>query len=772
MALEEYKRKRDFRATPEPEGRVKKSKGSSFVIQKHAASRLHYDFRLEMEGVLRSWAVPKGPSLDPGEKRLAVHVEDHPIEYGDFEGTIPQGQYGGGTVLLWDRGTWTPDGDPVAGYTKGHLRFALDGDKLQGGWDLVRLGGRRRDDGDDNWLLIKVNDDAAEPGSGDAIVRERPESVASGKSLEEIAADPEDVWQTSRPARRADPFKVKLAALAAEKRRSAGAAPQSAVDPSAIPKARKAAMPSAIEPQLATLVAEVPRGDDWLHEIKYDGYRVLCEIRGGEARILNRHGQDWTERFARLAREAATLPVAEAVLDGEIVVLQADGTTSFQALQNALDANRQDDLVCFVFDLLYLDGWDLRRAPLLARKEALAGILDGSRGSVRLSDHVAGGGEDFFRHACSFGLAGIISKRAGLGYRSGRSKDWLTVQCTAGAGLEAPAKRTAKKKKAPKRSGAKGSKPAIRPAPEEAAVARGRSRDREVEIAGVRFTNPDKVLYPENGLTKRDIAVFYSRIADWILPHLAERPLTLVRCPDGRTRPCFYQKHINEHLPDSVHRVDVGEAEPYGAVSDLDGLLALVQMGVLEVHIWGGHRDRIEQPDYVVFDLDPDDGLPWERVVEAALMMRDFLGELGLETFLKTTGGKGLHVVFPLERRDGWDEVKAFTKAVADTVAGVHPGRYTSNLSKASRRGKVFIDYLRNGRGATSICPYSTRAREGATVSTPLFWDELELDVRGDTFNVHSLPARLEGLPADPWAGFNRFRQSITAAMKKAVGMR
>lgn len=915
MALEEYKRKRDFRATPEPEGRVKKTKGNLYVIQKHAASRLHYDFRLEIDGVLKSWAVPKGPSLDPGEKRLAVHVEDHPLEYGDFEGSIPKGEYGGGTVLLWDRGIWTPELDAAAAYKKGHLRFQLEGEKLHGGWDLVRMGGRRAKDEDhDNWLLIKVDDEAARPGSGDAIVEERPESAASGKTVEEIAADPARVWHSDRHDKAGGTFKQKIAALAARAAAKKTPAkrpirsveePSSGIDPSAIEGARKGAMPSAIEPQLATLVEDVPRGEEWIHEIKYDGYRALCEIRGGEARVVTRHGKDWTDRFGPVAREAAGLPVRDAILDGEVIVLEPDGTTSFQALQNALSENRQNELVYFAFDLLYLDGWDLRQAPLLARKKALAEILAGRQERIRLGDHVPGGGEDFYRHACKLGLEGIVSKRAHAAYRSGRSKDWLKVKCLerqefvivgftnpeksragfgslllgvheggdlvyagkAGTGFDErmlhdlrarldkleidkpafknpprgaearrshwvkpelvadvaftqwtregilrhptfqglredksprevvrerpqappPEARTAETKrraarkqsvaKAPAKPSRKGrgkkAKPAVLPAPEENTVpSKGRSSKQEVEIAGVRLSNPEKVLYPEDEVTKSELAVYYSRIADWILPHLVDRPLTLVRCPEGRTRQCFYQKHIGEHVPPSVLRVDVGEPEPYGAITNLQGLLALVQMGVLEVHIWGCHRDRIEQPDYAVFDLDPDEGLPWERVVDGARTMRDVLAELGLQTFLKTTGGKGLHVVFPLVRRDDWDEVKAFTKAVAEAVAAAEPGRYTSNLTKASRKGKVFIDYLRNGRGATSICPYSTRARPGATVSAPLSWEELEAGVRGDTFGVRNLLDRLEGLPADPWEGFFKVRQSITAAMKKAVGIK
>ena len=918
MGLQEYKKKRSFRDTPEPEGTVKKSAGNSFVIQKHAATRLHYDFRLEMEGVLRSWAVPKGPSLDPGEKRLAVHVEDHPIDYGDFEGIIPKGQYGGGTVLLWDRGTWTPEGDPVAAYKKGSLKFRLDGEKLHGRWALVRMGGRNQEEGHENWLLIKEKDETAVPGSGDAVVEQYPDSVATGLSLEEIAADPERVWQSNRAEKTAS-FKDKIAAKVAKatakkapaKKAAAKKAskPEPSSEAAAIPGARKAAMPSSIEPQLATLVDAVPQGGEWIHEIKYDGYRALCEIRDGEARLITRHGKDWTDRFAPVARAAGKLPVSQAILDGEVVVLEPDGTTSFQSLQNALAENRQDDLVYFAFDLLYLDGYDLRRSPLLARKQALSDLLASSAGAIRMGDHVEADGEGFYRQACTFALEGIVSKRGDLPYHSGRTKDWLKVKCLrrqefaivgftdpersrvgfgalllavnddkgelvfAGKvgtgfndrtlrelrarmdkletakpafknpprGAEArrshwlkprlvgevaftewtregilrhptfqglredkspreivreepqapppeavgkkaetrrPAAKTAKApaKKAPAKKAkkaVKGPKPPLHPAPEEVAVPpQGRSKKKEVEIAGVRFSNPERVLYPEQGVTKEELGVYYARIADWILPHLKDRPLTLVRCPEGRAKQCFYQKHVNEHFPPSVYRVDVGDPEPYGAVNSLEGLLSLAQMGVLELHIWGSHRDRIEQPDYIVFDFDPDEGLDWERVVEGALAMRAFLEDLGLRTFLKTTGGKGLHVVLPIARKDNWDEVKAFTKAVSEKMVAAEPQKYTSKLPKASRKGKIFIDYLRNGRGATSICAYSTRARANAPVSVPLFWEELETDVRGNTYTLRTLPERLEKLPSDPWADFFKVRQSITAAMKRAVGMK
>ncbi len=899
MALEEYRRKRDFKATPEPSGAAKgkkkkgKAKGLSFVIQKHAASRLHYDFRLEMEGVLRSWAVPKGPSLDPGEKRLAVHVEDHPIDYGGFEGIIPKGQYGGGTVLLWDRGTWAPqegEGDPVEGYRKGKLKFELDGEKLKGGWTLVRMHGRQGGENGENWLLIKENDATAQVGSGDAIVQERQESVDSGKDIEEIAAEPDRVWQSN---------KAEKAGKAAKKAKKDRTAPSDRTDPSdqamklapaAIPGAKKAKMPATIKPELATLVDAVPAGDEWIHEIKYDGYRALCHLEDGEARLITRQGNDWTDRFTPVARAAEALPARQAILDGEVVVLEANGISSFQALQNALSEDRGGDLVYFVFDLLYLDGYDLRTAPLSARKEALGKLMEGQSGVVRFGDHVEAGGEGFYKQACDFGLEGIVCKRGDLPYRTGRTKDWLKVKCLkrqefvivgftdpegsrAGFGAlllavhdgkdlvyagkvgtgysqrtlldlrrkmdklavdkpafknpprgaearrshwvkprlvaevafsewtregilrhsafqglredkkpadvvrerpkELPAEAEPKTKKAAKKPAGKknssvkrkkGPKPAVLPAPEEAA-APGRSRKPELLMSGVRFSNPDKILFPGVEVTKRELGVYYSRIAEWMLPLVADRPLSLVRCPEGQTGQCFFQKHVNDQFPKEVKRVEIeegGSTVLYGAVDSIEGILSLVQMGVLEIHLWGSHRGKVEQPDYVVFDLDPDEGLAWEKVVEGALTTRDFLAELGLQTYLKTTGGKGLHVVLPLTPRADWDEVKAFAKAIAEALAAAEPKKYTSKLPKADRKGKVFIDYLRNGRGATSIAPFSTRARSGAPVSAPLFWEELEGDVRANTFTVRNLPERLEGLPGDPWEGFTKVRQTIT----------
>jgi bifunctional non-homologous end joining protein LigD len=987
MPLETYRRKRNFSRTPEPKGtprpRRKAKRALEFVVQKHAARRLHYDFRLEMDGVLKSWAVPKGPSLDPHEKRLAVQVEDHPIEYGSFEGAIPAGEYGGGTVQLWDRGTWrSTEGDPLEAWRQGKLKIELSGEKLRGGWTLVRMHGQRAGDNHENWLLIKENDSTARPGSDDELVRTKTASVASGQTIEEIAADPPRVWSSNR-ATEPEPGARKAARTAAGRDASrrtatggrAGAGGRTAAGgkasaakrtaaggragaaerrrlaelAAAVPGARRAPMPRTVEPELATLVDAPPSGDEWLHEIKFDGYRVICEIARGKARLLTRRAKDWSDRFAPVAAAAAELPAGDAVLDGEVTVLLPDGKTSFQALQESLgEVGSTGDgggelalggaMVYFAFDLLYLEGHDLRRAPLAARKEALRRLLEAAgpapaatasaEGPIRFSDHVAGQGLEFYRQACRHGLEGIVSKRADLPYRAGRGKDWLKVKCLqrqemviggftdpegaraglgalllgtwegdrlvyagkvgtgftantlvelrrrldrlerktppfadpprgaearrahwvepklvcevaftewtrdghlrhpaflglredkearevrrelpeappdeggdergaanrpAGGGKDAAPHRTGGKATAAKAAGGKdaprtrgggggqtGAKTrgrgGAKAAPRREAAG-GRSGAGGVEVAGVRLTHPDKVLFPGRGLTKHHLALYYESIAGWILPHLADRPLTLVRCPEGQGRECFYQKHVTDQFPAAVLRVPIeegGKTVEYGAVDSVAGLVSLVQMGVLELHIWGSHRDQVERPDYAVFDLDPDAGLPWERVVEAALELRELLAAVGLRSFLKTTGGKGLHVVLPLARRHGWDELKAFTRAVAEGMAAARPDRYTSNPLKARRKGRIYVDYLRNGRGATSIAAYSCRSRPGAPVSTPLAWEELEDGVQADTFTVESLPERLEGLAADPWREMSKVKQSITAAMKRRLGV-
>lgn len=900
MGLRRYHEKRDFKNTPEPRGRLASAgDGLSFVVQKHAASRLHYDFRLEAEGVLKSWAVPKGPSLDPSEKRLAVEVEDHPLEYGTFEGIIPKGEYGGGTVLLWDRGRWIPEGDPLEGLRNGSLKFRLEGEKLHGGWMLVRLKEREGEDGRKNWLLFKEKDEHARPlGKGD-ILEERPESVSSGRDLESIGSAAENVWNSNRPPKESGNghgarSRVAAAARTASKTRPAArkktaTAPQKTratspdvdeADPSALPGARKAPLPRDLRPELATLVKDPPEGDQWLHEIKFDGFRALAFLEKGKARFITRNGKDWTDRFDPLPEAVATLPARSAIVDGEIVVL-VDNRSSFQALQGVLSGSGQRGLVFFLFDLLYLDGYDLTAVPLELRKKQLQALLRDvdPAGPLRYSDHVSGGGPDFHREACRMKLEGMVSKRRDAPYRTGRYRDWLKVKCvnrqefviggftepagarnglgalmvgiydgddlrfagkvgtgfsaglleTLSARLGRLERKTPPFSNPPRGAAARGvhwvrpelvgevsftewtddgllrhpsfqgiredksprevrrENPADDPPPAAASVSKpatappvSRKRIRKAvdeddsTVAGVRLTNPQRILYPEQGLTKRDLALYYEAVAEWMLPHVAGRPLTIVRCPEGRGKACFYQKHVGQGVPDVIDSVDVresgGRIGKYLVVHDLPGLVALVQIGVLEMHVWGARADELEKPDRLVFDLDPDPDLPWKRVVEAAVNVRDRLEELGLKSWVKTTGGKGLHVVAPIARRLEWDAVKQFSHAVARSIVAAAPAQYTDVASKARRKGKIYVDYLRNSRGATFIAPCSTRAREGAPVSAPLRWDEL-----GDRFvkyDVRTFPGRLAKLRRDPWDGFLETRQSITrAAVRKLAGV-
>ncbi|HVS03139.1 MAG TPA: DNA ligase D [Thermoanaerobaculia bacterium] len=868
--LAEYRRKRDFAATPEPaggEGRAGAADGLLFVVQKHAARRLHYDFRLELDGTLKSWAVPKGPSLDPAERRLAVQVEDHPIDYGDFEGVIPPGQYGGGTVLLWDRGTWRPAGDPRHGLRRGKLRFALEGEKLRGEWLLVRMDGGG-DEGKESWLLRKLEDDVA-TSAGD-ILDDRPESVASGRSLEEIAATPDRVWQSDRAAR-------------------------PGLDPASIPGSRQGALPDFVPPQLATLVTDAPAGEEWVHEIKFDGYRALCRLAGGRARFLTRRGHDWSDKLSHLASAAAFLPVDEALLDGEIVHLAADGTSDFQRLQQALGEGRSEDLVYYAFDLLYLDGRDLRPAPLLRRKEALQRLLAAAPSQaapLRYSDHVTGNGPAFLRQACDLGLEGVIAKRAAASYREGRGRDWLKVKCLAeqelvivgftepsgsrqglgalllavhdeegelryvgkvGTGftdaqltdlrrrLESRERRQSPLAgtlprgsrlgevhwvepelvaevrysswtddgllRHPSFEGLRADKPAAevvreRPLPVAAAAPGGagggatRSEERagspasrgadarptgsrrrrgggNEEVAGVKLSNPDRVLYPDQGITKRQLAHYYLEVAERILPHLSGRPLTLVRCPSGRHQECFYQKHLAEATPAALVPVEVreksGKTTEYVAVESVAGVVSLVQLGVLEIHPWGSRRQHLDRPDVLIFDLDPGPGLAWTEVVGAARELRDLLAGLGLESFAKLTGGKGVHLVVPLRPQLEWGAAKAFARAVADMLAGQRPDRYTTNPLKSRRQRRIFIDYLRNGFGATAVAPYSTRARDGATVAVPVRWDELTPKTPPDKYTIKNLARRLAALRSDPWEGFFELPQELRPEIVAAL---
>ncbi|MBV9107840.1 MAG: DNA ligase D, partial [Gemmatimonadetes bacterium] len=712
MGLAEYHRKRDFDRTAEPRGEEHASGGTlGFVIQKHAASHLHYDFRLELEGVLKSWAVPKGPSYDPTVKRLAVHVEDHPIEYGDFEGIIPKGEYGGGTVMLWDAGTWEPLEDPHKGYRKGHLRFRLDGEKLHGGWHLVRS--RRAEEGQkEQWLLFKDDDELARPESTGKVTEDEPLSVKTGRSIEEIAADADATWNSNRPpAAKKRPFADAIAKATKTVKAAAAKATKASASPApSVTGARKAAMPKTLVPELATLVDDVPPGDDWVHEIKFDGYRLLAFIDKGKVRLLTRKENDWTERFSGLVPAFAAIPAKQAIVDGEAVILAPNGTTSFQMLQNVLNNGRQDELVFYAFDLLYLDGHDLRGLPLSERKEALRTLLGGAQdGRLRYSDHITGSGKAFHAQACRMGLEGIVSKRADSRYVSRRAKDWVKVKCQrrqefviggwtdpkgsrsafgslhlghyrggklmhagkVGTGFdesllqdvharlrklasdESPFADFGRKRKPkdvhwvrpelvcevaftewtdagtlrhpvfqglredkPAREvvredeqhlPAAAAKPSPAPTPDVSArqaeyerplrnrdlldkrppSTRGRSRTRKAmdgEVAGVRISHPDKVLYPDAGVTKLELARYYEEIgADWMLPYCADRPLTLVRCPEGAGRPCFYQKHADDNFPRDIRRVNVtentGEEDVYSYVDSVEGLVSMVQRG-------------------------------------------------------------------------------------------------------------------------------------------------------------------------------------------------
>lgn len=869
MSLRQYWKKRNFRNTPEPRGKETPAGARlQFVIQQHAASRLHYDFRLELDGTLKSWAVPKGPSLDPAQKRLAVHVEDHPLDYASFEGIIPEKQYGAGTVLLWDRGYWEPIGDPKADYRRGRLKFTLHGVKLQGIWNLVRMGGRE-EAGKENWLLIKEKDAEAKRGTQSRVTDRLTSSVASGRSMEQIATGEHAVWHSNRSSTTS--AKKRAVSRPVEKTPAAGA--------------RKAAQEEWIVPQLATLVTASPEGEDWVHELKYDGYRILCRLKDGQVRLLTRNGHDWTAKLPHIAAALTDLPAQAAWFDGEVVALSPDGRISFQLLQNAFDAHSDSDLLYYVFDLLYLNGYDLREVPLLERKRLLSALLKDRPSSslIQYSDHITGRGDVAFAEACRSGMEGLIAKRADAPYLSGRNRNWVKVKCgqrqefviggftdpsgsrsafgalllgvydaqgrlqfsgRTGTGfterslkeLHTRLKKIEQKQPAfvnpPVGSEARGvhwvkpllvaevafaewtnegqlrqasfqgvredkdarsiihERPDSGPSSPKARKGRGHARSRRISsnqqtpsagaeadetapvIGGVTLSHPDRVLFPEQGITKIALARYYESISDWILPHVEGRPLTLVRCPEGYKKECFYQKHAGEHIPDTVGRVEIPEEKGsswYMVADDLPALIGLVQMGILELHTWGAKRDQLERPDRMILDLDPDPAVEWPLVIEGAQLLRTLLEELDLVSFVKTTGGKGLHVVVPLQRAHTWDEVKTFSKAVADHLVRAIPERFLANMSKQKRKGKIYVDYLRNARGATAVAAYSTRARPRAPVSVPLAWNELSTDLRSDHFTVDNIAERLEHLRQDPWKTYFTTRQRITKNMVRRL---
>ncbi len=877
-----YNAKRNFSKTAEPPGQVasRASAQLRYLVQKHAASRLHYDFRLEIGGVLASWAIPKGPSLDPGEKRLAARTEDHPMAYGEFEGTIPKGEYGGGTVMLWDTGTWRPEGNPAEGLRKGELKFTLDGERLRGSWVLVRLKPRGREKGE-NWLLIKHRDEAAQPGSGDAVVREYTSSITTGRDLEGIAA----AGKPRRRSRVAGERGVAAEAEAvAETARKAVPAPPRApkpVKPAALKGARRAALPSGFKPQLATLVEAAPSPEGQLSEIKFDGYRMLARLQTGNARIVSRNGLDWTGKLPELAGALGMLDCADAWLDGEVVAVQPDGRSDFGLLKQALSEKRTGQLVYYLFDVMHLNGHDLTGCRQDDRKRALHGLL-GDRPPPRLlySEHLDGIPDRIRQQACQMNLEGIICKDASAPYRQGRSRSWLKLKCVqreelvvigftdpegsrtgfgalhmgyydragnlhyaggVGTGFsdtvlsdlrgrldaitrkigprlmvhgEGPPRRLhwvkphyvaelqfldwtpdkvirhatflglREDKEAvdvirdppgdPDEAGKAvtpssivfaprpKSKAKPKPKPRRKAIAAGEAPAREVPAIidarrsrteeATRLTHPEKRLWPQEAITKEDLAAYWAVMAEVALPHIAGRPLALVRCPEGIGAETFFQKKASPGFPAAIGSERAG-GEDILTIADADGLRALAQMSAIEIHPWGAKVDAIETPDRLTFDLDPDEGMDFARVVEAAHIVREALKRHRLQSFCKTTGGKGLHVVVPVRPALRWPEAKAFSESLAQALARKYPRDFTAVMSKKARKGKIFIDYLRNGRGATAIAAFSPRARPGASVSAPLRWSEVKPGLDPKAFHLRAFAAG-PGARAGAWKGF------------------
>ncbi|MBX8576804.1 DNA ligase D [Pseudomonas cichorii] len=830
-SVSEYTRKRNFEITSEPaEASEKKGKAParalSFVIQKHDARNLHYDFRLELGGTLKSWAVPKGPSLDPAQKRLAVHVEDHPLGYASFEGSIPKGQYGGGDVIVWDRGVWQPHGDPQAAYRQGKLKFTLIGEKLTGDWALVRT--RLKGSGDkEQWLLIKEKDAVARPAAEYDIIREQPQSVISGNQV--------GVTRTVKEKKTAK--KPRLT--------------------------KHDSFPGQLAPQLATLVEAPPEGD-WLYEIKFDGYRILARFHDGDVKLLSRNGNDWTDRMPQLASALKALKLKDSWLDGEVVVLDGQGLPDFQALQNAFETGRSQDIFYYLFDAPFLKGQDMRERPVEERREALSQVLhQQSSALLRYSDAFRTGHKDIIESASAMGLEGVIGKRVGSPYVSKRNGDWIKLKCRlrqefvivgytapqgsrsgfgalllavndedaglvyagrVGTGFSAvlikqllkrlePLQRDTSPLARPLNSaqkrnvqwiepqlvcevefaqwtregilrhaafvGLRSDKPAsdiVREHPQQVTVpsppkaaknARGK-----VNVAGIGISHPERIIDRESKAQKSDLAHFYESIADWILPHLANRPVALLRCPEGVEGEQFFQKHAERLAIPHIHKLDSALDPGHAPLMEIDTVQALIgatQMGAIEFHTWGATHDRIETPDHLVLDLDPDPALPWRSMIEATQMLLAVLEELGLEAFLKTSGGKGMHIIVPLARQADWDSVKAFAKAIAEFVSRQLPERFTAVMGPKNRVGRIFVDYLRNTRGGSTVTAYSVRARPGLPVSVPISRDELEGLQSARQWHIGNLEQRLRQLGSDPWAGY-RNRQRITQKMWKQLG--
>jgi bifunctional non-homologous end joining protein LigD len=878
--LTKYRAKRDFTKTTEPKGRPAACQGNGYLIQKHAASHLHYDLRLELDGALKSWAVPKGPSPDPKDRRLAMAVEDHPVAYGSFEGIIPRGEYGGGTVMLWDQGTWEPVGDAKQGLAKGKLVFKVYGQRMKGEWTLVKT--RSRDKRDNSWLLIKHHDEEERPGDNGALVNDNQTSVLSGRTMDEIAADGNKVWKSNR-VQSADVEKPTPAPKLSPKPRRGVSA-----------EGKTAKMPGFTPPQLATLSTSAPKGAEWVHEVKFDGYRMVSYIDHGDVTIYSRNGNDWTDRFRMIAGRLAAFSVDSAVMDGELVVTDGHGRSDFSQLKDALSKGETNRLQYYLFDLLYLNGHSLVELPLRERKNALQELLTKNRPAnnshnIFFSTDFTEDADYFLRNVCSMQLEGIVSKRVDAPYHQGRSKTWLKTKCQkrqefvvggftlpsnggrgvgalllgfydgeklvysgrVGTGFTVDSSRNIRKildklvqtddpysnmtvearrgaiwvrpqlvaeveftewtpdgrLRHPSFKGLREDKPArsvVKEIPvspgaikkaiaQEAPVSPGNSHKPMAKtpatskakaastspilykdhatVAGIRISHPDRVIYPDSDITKLKLAEYYFSVADHILPHVINRSLSTVRCPEGAAEPCFFQRHVGLGKSPDLHEVRVqvkDEARNYLMIQDLRGLISLVQWGVIELHPWQCSVKDLTKPDRMVFDLDPDPSAAWKQLMEGAYEVKQRLEQFGLKTFLKTTGGKGLHIVIPLTPAYSFDTIKSFAKAIADSMVSDNPSHYVAKSSKEARKGRIFVDYLRNDVTSTAVAAFSARARPGATVSTPLNWTELNASLKLNTFTVETVPERL-ARQKDPWADFFKVRQKIDSKYLKAL---